>query len=129
MCDAHIDDPFGSTNRMPFDVEDLCVHGVVGPRKCLVQPESTMARVLGTKVRGAVVFANFSLYLVSIHSQLDLFLFEPPFFVGFCCSLVMPGSRFSAVTARVFQRVAMVQAVVPIFGDGWPCTVICVEIG
>ena len=40
-------------------MEDLFVHGVVGPRKWLVQPESTMARVLGTKVRGAVVFATF----------------------------------------------------------------------
>ena len=45
---------------MPLDVEDLFVHGVVGPRKWLVQQESTMARVLGTKVRGDVVFATFS---------------------------------------------------------------------
>ena len=46
---------------MSLDVEDLLVHGVVGPRKWLVHPESTMARVLGTKVRGAVVFATFPL--------------------------------------------------------------------
>ena len=62
MCDVWIDDPFGSPTRMPLDEEDLFVHGVVGPRKWLVQPESTMARVWGTKVRGAVVFSNFSLY-------------------------------------------------------------------
>ena len=61
MWDARIDDPFGRPTRMPLDVEDLLVHGVVGPRKWLVQPESMMARVLGTKVRGAVVFATFSL--------------------------------------------------------------------
>ena len=45
---------------MPFDVEDLFVHGVEGPRKWLVQPELTMERVLGTKMRGTVVFATFS---------------------------------------------------------------------
>ena len=61
MWDARIDDPFGIPTRMPFEVEDLLVHGVAGPRKWLVQPELTMARVLGTKVRGAVVFATFSL--------------------------------------------------------------------
>ena len=61
VCDARIDAQFGSPTRMPLDVEDLFVHGVEGPRKWLVQPESTMARVLGTKVRGVVVFATFSL--------------------------------------------------------------------
>ena len=61
VCDAQIDALFGSTTRMPLDVEDLFVHVVEGPRKCLVQPELTMARVLGTKVRGAVLFATFSL--------------------------------------------------------------------
>ena len=61
MWGAWIDDPFGRPTRIPLDVEDLLVHGVVGPRKCLVQPESRMERVLGTKVRGGVVFANFSL--------------------------------------------------------------------
>ena len=61
MWDARIDDPFSRPTRIPFDVEDLLMHGVVGPIKWLVQPESTMARVLGTKVRGAVVFATFYL--------------------------------------------------------------------
>ena len=61
MWDARIDDPFGIPTRIPFDVEDLSVHVVVGPIKWLVQPELTMARVLGTKVRGSVVFSNFSL--------------------------------------------------------------------
>ena len=32
-----------------------------------------------SEVRGAVVFATFSLYLVLSHSQLGLFLAEPPF--------------------------------------------------
>ena len=45
---------------MSLDVEDLLVHGVVGPRKWLVHPESTMARVFRTKVRGAVMFATFT---------------------------------------------------------------------
>ena len=62
MCDVWIDDPFGSPTRTPLDAEDLFVNGVDGPRKWLVQLESTMAIVLGTKVRGAVVFATFSLY-------------------------------------------------------------------
>ena len=79
MCDARIDDPFGSPTRMPLDVEDLFVNDVAGPSKWLVCPESTMARVLGTKVRGAVVFATFSLYLVPSHSQMGLFLADPPF--------------------------------------------------
>ena len=64
MCDARIDDPFGSPTRMPLHVEYLFVHGVERPRIWLVHPLSTMVRVLGTKVRGAVVFATFSLYLV-----------------------------------------------------------------
>ena len=62
VWDARIDDLFGRPTRMPLGVEDVLMHGVVGPRKWLVHPESTMARVLGTKVRGAVVFANFPLY-------------------------------------------------------------------
>ena len=41
MCDARIDDSFGSPTRMPLYVEDLFVHGVAGPRKWLVHPEST----------------------------------------------------------------------------------------
>ena len=61
MWDAQIDDPFGRPIIMPLEVEDLLVHGMVGPRKWLVHPEYTMERVLGTKVRGAVVFAMFYL--------------------------------------------------------------------
>ena len=94
MFDDWIDDPFGSPTRMPLDVEDLFVHGVEGPRKWLVQLESTMARVLGTKVRGAVVFATFPLYLVPSHSQLGLFLAEPPFVSDFVAPLSCPDIRF-----------------------------------
>ena len=54
------------------------MHGIERPRKWLVHPESTMTRVLGNKVRGAVVFATFSFYLVPSHSQLGLFIAEPP---------------------------------------------------
>ena len=36
VCDAWIDDPFGSPTRMPLDLEDLFVHGLVGPSKWLV---------------------------------------------------------------------------------------------
>ena len=61
VWDAQINDLFGRPTIIPLEVEDLLVHGVVGPRKWLLQPESTMARVLGTKVRGVVVFATFSL--------------------------------------------------------------------
>ena len=75
---------------MPLDVEELFVNGVSGPIKWLVHPESKMARVLGTKVRGAVVFATFSLYLVPIHSQLGLFLAEPPFVSDFVAPLSCP---------------------------------------
>ena len=57
-----MDDLFSSPTIMPLDVEDLFVHGVEGTRKWLVQPESTMEKVLGTEVRGAVVFSTFSLY-------------------------------------------------------------------
>ena len=87
MWYARIDYPLGRPTRMPLDVEDFFVHGVVGPRKWLVQTESTMARVLGTKVRVAVVFATFSLYLVPRHSQLVLFLAEPPFVSAFVAPL------------------------------------------
>ena len=48
-----------------------------------MQPESTMVRVLGTKVRGAVVYAFFSIYLVPSHVQLGLFLVEPSFVYAF----------------------------------------------
>ena len=59
VCDARIDDPFGSPTRIPLGVEDLFVHGVEGPRKCLVHPESKMERVLGTKVRGTIFLQLF----------------------------------------------------------------------
>ena len=87
VWDARIDDTFGRPTRMPLDVEDFLVQGVVGPRKWLVQPESTMARLLGTKVRGAVVFAIFYLYLVPSRSQMGLFLVEPPFVLAFVAPL------------------------------------------
>ena len=98
MWDAQIDDPFSRPTRIPLDAEYLFVHGVVGPRKWLVQIESTMVRVLGTKVRGDVVFANFFLYLVPSHSQPGLFLAEPPFVSAFdaplsCTVLGFPQSR------------------------------------
>ena len=83
MWDARIDDLFGRPTRMPWGVGDLLVNGVVGPRKWLVHPESKMAIMFGTKVRGAVVFATFTLYLVPSHSQLGLFLAEPPFVSAF----------------------------------------------
>ena len=87
MCDAQIDAPFGSPTRMLLDVEYLFVHVVEGPRKWRVQPESTMARVLGTKVRVAVLFATFSLYLVPSHAKLGLFLADPPFVSAFVSPL------------------------------------------
>ena len=48
-----------------------------------MQPELTMARVLGTKVRGDVVFATFSLYLFPGRAQMGLFLAEPPLLSAF----------------------------------------------
>ena len=87
VCDAQIDDPFGSSTRMPLDVKYFFVHGVEGPRKWLLHLESTTARVLGTTVMGAVVFATFSLYLVPRHSQLGLFLADPPFVSAFVAPL------------------------------------------
>ena len=94
MWDARIDDQLGRPTRMTLDVEDLLVNGVVGPRKWLVQPESTMARVLGTKVRGAVVFETFSLYKVLSRSQLGLCLIEAPFVSAFVAPLSCLGLGF-----------------------------------
>ena len=62
---------------MPLDVENVFVHGVEGPKKWLVQIESTMERVLGTNVRGALVFATVFLHLVPSYAQMGLFLSEP----------------------------------------------------
>ena len=36
VCDARIDALFASPTRILLDVEDLFVHGVEGPSKCLV---------------------------------------------------------------------------------------------
>ena len=91
MWDAQIDDTFGIPTRMPLDVEDLLVHVVAGPRKWLMQTESTMARV----VRSSVVFTTFSLYLVPSLSQLGLFLAEPPFVSAFVAPLLCRVLGFS----------------------------------
>ena len=104
VWDAQIDDPLGRPTRMTLYVEDLLVHGVVEPRKWLVQLESTMARVLGTKVRGAVMFATFSLYLVPSHSQLGLFLAEPPFVSAFVAPLSCPVLGFSQSRLEWFEE-------------------------
>ena len=104
VCDVRMDDPFVSPTRMSLDVENLFVHGVEGPRKWLVQPEPTMARVLGTKVRGAVVFAKFSLYLVPSHSQLSLFLAEPPFVSDFVAPLSCLVLVFSQYRLEWFEE-------------------------
>ena len=87
VCEAWIDASVGSPTRMPLCVEYVFVRGIEGPRKWLVQPESTMERVLGTKVRGTVLFATFSLYLFPSHAQLGLFLADPPFVSAFVAPL------------------------------------------
>ena len=104
MWDAQIDDPFGRLTRMPLDVEDLFVHVVVKPRKWLVQIELKIARVLGTKVRGAVVFSTFSLYLVPSHSQLGLFLSEPPLVSAFVAPLSCPVLGFLQSRLELFDE-------------------------
>ena len=104
VCDAWIDDPFSSPTRMPLDVEDFFVNGFAGPKKWLVQPELTMARVLGTKARGAVVFATFSLYLVPSHSHLGLFLAEPPFVSAFVAPFSCPDLGFSQSRLEWFNE-------------------------
>ena len=109
VCYARIDAPFGSPTRMPLDVEDLFVHGVEGPRKWLVHPESMMARVLRTNVRGDIVFATFSLYLVLSHSQLGLFLAEPPFVPAFVAPLSCPSLWCSQSRIEWFDNYPWVQ--------------------
>ena len=101
---ARIDDPFGRPTIIPLDVEDLLVHGVVGPRKWLVHPESMMSILLGTKVRGAVMFATFSLYVVPSRSQLGLFLAEPPFVSYFVAPLSCPVIGFSQSRLEWFEE-------------------------
>ena len=61
VWDAQIYDVFGRPTRVPFEVKDFFVLGVVGPIKWLLHTESTMAGVMRTNVRGGVVFATFSL--------------------------------------------------------------------
>ena len=104
MCDARIDYPFGSPTKISLDVGDLFLHGVEGHRKWLVQPELTMARVLGTKVRGAVVFVTFSLYLFPIHSHLGLFLADPPFVSAFVDPLSCPVLVFLQSRPEWFEQ-------------------------
>ena len=87
VCDARIDAPFRNPTRMPLDVDNFFVHGVEGPRKWLVQTESTMERVLVTNMRGGVVFATFPLYLVPSHAQMGLFLAVPPCVSAFFATL------------------------------------------
>ena len=89
---------------MPVDVEDWFVYGVEGRRKWLVQPESVMSRMLGTKVRSAVVFATFFLYLVPSHSQLGLFLADPPFVSAFVAALSFPNLGFSQSRLEWFEE-------------------------
>ena len=95
VWDSHIDDSFSRPTRMPLYMEDLLVCGVVGPRKWLVQPESMMVIVLGTNVRGDVVFATFSLYLVPSRFQLGLFLDDPSFVSPFSAPLLCSAIGFS----------------------------------
>ena len=104
MCDSPMDAPFGIPTGMPLDVEEFFVHGVEGPRKWLVQPESTMARMLGTKVRGDVVFETFSLYLFPSYSRLGLFLAEPPFVSAFVSPLSCPALDFSQSWIEWFNK-------------------------
>ena len=60
-----------------------------------MQPESTIAIVLGINVRGAVVFAIFSLYLVPGYSRMGLFLADPPFVSAFVAPFSCPVLGFS----------------------------------
>ena len=74
-----------------------------------MHPESTMARVLGSKVSGAVVFATFSLYLVPSHAQLGLFLAEPPFVSAFVAHLSRPSLGCSQSRLEWFDKYPWVQ--------------------
>ena len=68
-----------------------------------------MERVLGTKVRGAVVFATFSLYLVPSRAQLGLFLSEPPFLSAFGAPLSGPSSGCGQSRLEWFNKYLWVQ--------------------
>ena len=65
--------------------------------------------MLGTKVRGAVVFEDFSLYLVPSHSQLGLFLADPPFVSAFVDPLSCPDLGFSQSRLEWFDEYPWVQ--------------------
>ena len=83
-----------------------------------MQTESKMARLLGTKVRGAVVFATFSLYLVPSHSQLGLFIAEPPFVSDFVAPLSFPYLGCSQSRLEWFYKYPWVQqyCLIPVLG-------------
>ena len=49
--------------------------------------------------------------------------------MSFCCALVMPVSRFFAVSAGVARGITMSPSVVPITGVGWICAGVFVDIG
>ena len=87
-----------------------------------------MEKVLGTKVRGTVVFATFSLYSVPRSSQLGLFIADPSFVSDFV-ALFMHSSRFFAVLAGMSRVITTIPEVVPISGVGWLCARIFVEVG
>ena len=63
-----------------------------------------MTRVLGTKVRGAVVFATFLLYFVPSHSLLGLFLTDPTFVSVFVAPLSCPALGFSQSRIEWFDK-------------------------
>ena len=63
-----------------------------------------MTKVLGTKVRGAVVFETFPLYLVPSRSQLGLFLADPPFVSAFVAPLSCPVLGFSQSRLEWFEE-------------------------
>ena len=69
-----------------------------------MQTESTTAIFLGTKVRGAVVFATLSLYLVPSHAQMGLFLAEPPFVSAFFAPLSLPSLGWSQSRLEWFDK-------------------------
>ena len=75
-----------------------------------------MVRVLGTKVRGSVVFVTFFLYLVPSRSQMGLFLAETHFVSDFFAPLSCPGPRFFAVSAVIYRGITMSPALVSISG-------------
>ena len=59
---------------------------------------------LGTKVRGAVVFETFYLYLVPSHSQLGLFIADIPFVSAFVAPLSCTALGFSQSRIELFEE-------------------------